>query len=234
MVGGLQAQLAIKYIHLGREMPYEVRVPDGVRIRFNGFADEYERWDLNRDESCPTHMEVSPVREEHIVSLSSGNGMPAESLLTEAQRHLGPEAYVELGFDVVHSLVCMECGGREPSMERVGALRMSEAVCPQCTPAICSGCGAPIGRIFESRPELVFPDRVDCPDCFTSTRLVIRDTETSNRIEAGSPALNHTLAELGVPLMDILEAKAYEAEHSIFFQLDGDRERVFSRRDDST
>ena len=31
--------------------------------------------------------------------------------------------------------------------------------------------------------------------------------------------------------MDILEAKAYEAEHSLFFQLDGDRERVYPRRD---
>ena len=233
MIGGLQAQLAIKYIHLGREMPYRVRVPDGVRIRFNGFADEYERWDLSRDEACPTHMEMVPVREEHVVPLASGNDMPAASLLGEAQRHLGPEAYVELGFDVVHSLVCMECGGRERSMQRVGALQMSEAVCPQCTPPTCGGCGAPIARIFESRPDLVFPDRVDCPDCFTSTRLVIRDTETLNRIEPGSPALGHTLAELGVPMMDILEAKAFEAEHSIFLQLDGDRQRVFPHPDES-
>ena len=231
MIGGLQAQLAIKYLHLGREVPYPVTVPDGVRIRFNGFADEYERWNLSRDADCPTHMEMVPVREEHIVSLSSGNDMSAESLLAETQTHLGPEAYVELGFDVIHSLVCMECGGREPSMQRVGALQMSEAVCPQCTPSSCGGCGAPIRRIFESRPDLVFPDRVDCPDCFASIRLVIRDTETLNRIEPGSPALSHTLSELGVPLMDILEAKAYEAEHSLFFQLDGDRERVYSRRD---
>ena len=76
------------------------------------------------------------------------------------------------------------------------------------------------------------PDRVDCPECFTSARLVIRDTETANRIETGSPARNDTLAELGVPLMDVLEAKAVEAEHTIFFQFDGDRESVFSSRDD--
>ncbi|MDP7532542.1 MAG: ThiF family adenylyltransferase, partial [SAR202 cluster bacterium] len=41
MIGGLQVQLALKYLHRDYDGPYEMQVPNGVRIRFNGFADEY-------------------------------------------------------------------------------------------------------------------------------------------------------------------------------------------------
>ena len=70
---------------------------------------------------------------------------------------------------------------------------------------------------------------MDCPRCFKSNGLVIRGTESLNRIEPGSPALGHSLAELGVPLLDILEAKTFDVEYGVFFQLDGDKERAFQR-----
>ena len=229
MVGALQAQLALKYLHRGRELPYKMTVPNGVRIRFNGFADEYERWDLARDPHCPTHVGSAQVPEELIVSLAHGNDMDAGLLLRQAQEHLGPDAYVELGFDVVHTLTCFECGTSEPSMRREGALTVGEAICTRCTPSNCDDCGEPIAPVFEERPDLVFPDRVDCPRCFKSNALVIRGTESLNRIEPGSPALGHSLAELGVPLMDILEAKAFDVDHGVFFQLDGDEDRAFRR-----
>jgi hypothetical protein len=139
--------------------------------------------------------------------------MDAGLLLRLAQERLGPNAYVELGFDVVHTLTCFECGTSEPAMRREGSLTVGEAIAP----------------VFEERPDLVFPDRVDCPRCFKSNALVIRGTESLNRIEPGSQALGHSLAELGVPLMDILEAKAFDVEHGVFFQLDGDEDRAFQR-----
>ena len=227
MVGGLQAQLALKSLHRGRELPYRMLVPNGVRIRFNGFCDEYERWDLSRDAECPTHMDASPIPDAAVRLLPFGNEMSAGLLLEMAQEQLGPDGYIELGFDVIHRLTCFQCGDTEPSLRRVGTLMIDEAVCRRCTPSCCRHCGESIARVFETHPDLVFPDRMDCPSCFKTNELVIRDAESLNRIEPDSPVLGYSLAELGVPLLDILEAKAFDVDYSLYFQLDGDAKRVF-------
>ena len=217
MVGGLQAQLALKYLHRAVELPYPMRVPNGVRIRFNGFGDEYERWDLNRDTDCPTHLGVTPIPESAIKSVPYGNDMPTAHLLEIAQGDLGPDTYVELGFDLVHTLVCHECGASTPSMRRSGTLAVVEATCTTCTPSSCRSCGESVEQSMQSRPDLVFPDHVDCASCFQSNPLVIRESQTVNRIERDSPTLKYTLSQLGVPKLDILEAKAFDVEYSVYF-----------------
>ena len=202
-------------------------MPNGARIRFNGFGDEYERWDLNRDAECPTHLTAATIADSSIRSIPHSNDMSAVLLLAIAQEELGPDAYIELGFDLIYTLLCLSCGGSERSLRRQGTLTVAEAMCPRCTPAACEACGHPIAQTMQARPDLVFPDRVDCSSCFRSNPLVIRDTQTLNRIESGSPALDYSLGELGVPMLDILEAKAFDAEYGVFLQLDGDMDRVF-------
>ncbi len=227
MIGGLQVQLALKYLHRDFDGAFEMRVPNGVRIRFNGFADEYERWDLNRETDCPTHLTATSIPESSITSIPHGADMAASQLLELAQAELGPEAYVELGFDVVHSLQCYQCGRSEASARRRGALGIAETMCPTCTPSTCAECGHSIAKTIASRPDLVFPDKVDCASCFESNPLVLRDAQTLNRIEPDSAALAYTLAELTVPMMDILEARDFDGQKSMYLQLDGDRDRVF-------
>ena len=226
MVGGLQAQLALKYLHQGQDAPYLMTVPAGVRIRFNGFADEYERWHLNRDPLCPTHMAVTPITESMIRSVPLGGNDRAEAILQVAQAELGPSVYLEIGFDLVYELRCPECGGSEPVLKRVGRLTMSEALCPGCTPSSCGACGHPLAESISQSPDLVFPDHVNCASCYQPNPLQLRDTVTVNRIEEGSPILHRALSELTVPMWDILEAKNPDNDTVIYLQLDGDKASV--------
>ena len=227
MVGGLQAQLTLKYLHRSADGRYPWTVPNGVRIRFNGFADEHERWDLNRDPDCPSHAAATPVPPEGVRPVAHGTDVAAGRLLGIAQRELGPDAYVELGFDLVHTLVCTACGESDDTMRRQGTLGVAEVACPSCTPSACAGCGRLIADSIRARPDLVFPGTVDCASCFASTPLVLRDAQTLNRIETDSPFLAMSLSELRVPLMDILEAKSFARQESLFLQLQGDGPRVF-------
>ena len=222
MVGGLQAQLALKHIHRHKESPYKMVVPNGVRIRFNGFADEYERWSLGRDAECPTHLTTTAIPSSAVRSVPYGRDTTAETLISLVQEELGPDSYIELGFDLIHTLSCLSCGHCDAPMRRQGSLSAAEALCPRCTPSACRSCGSSVAETIASRPDLVFPDRVDCAVCFQSNPVVMRDSQTVNRIEPDSPVLNYTLAQLDVPLLDILEAKSFEADGSIFLQLDGD------------
>ena len=222
MVGGLQAQLALKFLHRDQDTPYPMSVPNGVRVRFNGFADEYERWNLSRDTLCPTHSSAIPMLESSIRTVPLGRDVEAAGILKVAQESLGPEAFLELGFDLVYELSCQECGRCEPISRRLGTVAIGEALCPRCTPTHCSSCGNLLADTFTQSPETVFPDHADCAVCFQSNRLVLRDALIVNRIEAGSPILNRSLLELTVPMWDILEAKSFD-KSSIFLQLDGDK-----------
>ena len=227
MIGGLQAQLALKHLHRAGDSPYKMEAPNGVRIRLNGFADEYERWDLGRDTDCPTHLTATRIPESSLRPIAHGRDISALLLLTIAQEELGPDAFVELGFDMIHTLSCQGCGRSEPALRRQGSLSVTESLCWNCTRADCQTCGTPVADGVDARPELVFPDRADCAECFQSNPIVMRDAQTLNRIETGSPALDYSVAELGIPMLDILEAKAFDPDTSVFLQLDGDRDQIF-------
>ena len=227
MVGGLQAQLALKYLQRDRTAPYNVRVPNGVRIRFNGFADEYESWDLSRDPECPTHLTAERIPESSIRAIPHGNDVSAQLLLDEVQREFGRDCYIDIGFDLVHELRCTNCGSSDSCLIRQGSVTVIDSMCPRCTEQGCRACGMPLVESARAQPDLVFPDRIDCNSCFEPNELVIRQTQTLNRIEPESPALAFSLSELTVPLLDILEVKGIGGDESLYLQLEGDRERVF-------
>ena len=227
MVGGLQAQLALKYLHRGRTAPYPMRVPGGTRIRFNGIADEYERWALNRDPACPTHLTAESISEATVRRVALSNDVVAEELLQKVQGEFGAESYVDLGFDLVFELSCVRCGRTEPCLKRHGSVTFLDTMCTKCTDPDCRQCGRPLAESAFSQSDMVFPDRIDCASCFESNPIVIRETRTLSRLDPESPGLSYPLSQLTVPLMDILEVKGTERDEPTFVQLHGDRDRVF-------
>jgi len=227
MVGGLQAQLALKYLHRGQPAPYPMRVPSGTRIRFNGIADEYERWALNRDPACPTHLTAESVSEATVRRVALSNDVVAEELLQKVQGEFGAESYVDLGFDLVFELSCVRCGRTELCLKRHGSVTFLDTMCTACTDTNCRRCGRPLAESAFGQSDMVFPDRIDCASCFESNPIVIRETRTLSRLDPESPGLSYPLSQLTVPLMDILEVKGTERDEPTFVQLHGDRGRVF-------
>ena len=227
MVGGLQAQLALKYLHRGQPAPYPMRVPSGTRIRFNGIADEYESWALNRDPTCPTHLTAESISEATVRRVALSNDVVAEELLQKVQGEFGAESYVDLGFDLVFELSCVRCGRTERCLKRQGSMTFLDTMCPVCTVPNCHQCGRRLAESAFAQSDMVFPDRIDCAFCFESTPVIIRENSMISRLDPESPGLSHTLSQLTVPLMDILEIKGAKGDEPTFVQLDGDRERVF-------
>jgi molybdopterin/thiamine biosynthesis adenylyltransferase len=230
MIGGLQAQLALKYLHRDTETLYKNRIPNATRIRFNGFADEYESWSLSRDTECPTHLSAEPIDPADIEETNFSVRTTGSDLLAHVQRRHGPEAYVDLGFDLVHCLTCGNCGRTDSSLQRQGAVPISQTICPDCTPANCKNCGRSIVESAILNPELVFPDRVQCAHCFEANEMVLRAASTVNRIEAGSPLLGRTLAEMSVPMLEVLEVGGSEQPQRAYIELTGDEPGIFGDR----
>lgn len=227
MIGGLQAQLALKYLHRGQTEPYPMRVPSGTRIRFNGIADEYERWTLNRDPACPTHLTAEPIPVSTVKSVALSNDVVAGEFLQKVQGEFGSDSYVDLGFDLVFELSCLSCGGIEPCLKRHGSVTFLDTMCTKCSDLDCHQCGRPLAESAFGQSDMIFPDRIDCASCFESNAIVMRETRTLSRLDPESPGLSHTLSQLTVPLMDILEVKGHQGDEQAFVQLDGDRGRVF-------
>lgn len=227
MVGALQAQFALKHMHRHQRAPIRSVLANAVRIRFNGFADEYESWNLSRDPDCPSHLAAQRIPGSRLLDTGLGVGATAGELLGLAQRQFGPGSYVDLGFDLVYEMRCPACGSTEPALLRRGSFPVSVLMCPRCTASSCRTCGHSLVESAAERPDLVFPDHLDCASCFQSSALLLRDTRCLNRIEPESPALEHSLSALSVPLMDILEVKGVEGDEPAYLLLDGDRERVF-------
>jgi adenylyltransferase/sulfurtransferase len=230
MVGGLQAQLALKYLHRNTETLYKNRIPNATRIRFNGFADEYESWSLGRDVDCPTHLSAETIDDADVQQTILSASSTGWDLLEQVQRTHGQGAYIDLGFDLVHSLVCGNCGRSDRSLQRQGAVPISQTICPDCTAASCRDCGSSIVESAILNPELVFPDRIQCAHCFEPNEMFLREASTVNRIETGSPVLDHTLADMTVPMLDLLEVGGSEDDHRAFIELTGDESAVFGDR----
>ena len=173
-------------------------------------------------------MSAQAITDKAIRYVQLGRNATAEEILNAAQETLGPEAYVELGFDLVYGLSCLECGRSNSLSRRLGTVPVGEALCPWCTPSCCTNCGYSLIETISQSPESVFPDHVNCAACYEANNLVLRDNLILNRIEPGSPVLDLTLVELSVPMWDILEAKSADCEASIFLQLDGDKSELLA------
>jgi len=121
IVGGLQAQEAIKLLH---GQPALL----GEGLHLEGLSGDVSRVAYPRREDCLGHDRLSEVR-----PLGLGvSDVSLASLLQRAEEALGKGAVLDLSRDIVHRLTCPECGGSQPGGVVLGAVSESQAPCPKC------------------------------------------------------------------------------------------------------
>lgn len=119
IIAGIQTQEAVKLLH-----GHETIASKGVT--FIGATCEMFGVDYQRRPDCLSHETL-----DDIVSLEVQAGdFTLRALLETARQHLGAEAKLELGRDIVERFDCPRCGKSESVFKPLGALRLNHAVCP--------------------------------------------------------------------------------------------------------
>ena len=131
LIGGLQAQEALKLIH-------GIPVAGGEAFVFNGVVSQSYRTRLPRREDCLSHETYATPIELPLQACRH----TAADLFSEVRQHLGAnDLQLSLDRDLVVSLACQRCGVQERVLQPLALVGMRRAVCPQC------------GEL--SRPEIV-------------------------------------------------------------------------------
>ncbi len=121
IVGALEVQEAIKVVH---GQPALV----GEGLHLDGLHGQIARVSYPRRPGCAGHDAVGPI-----APLGVGvAGITLGALLERAEARLGAGATLDLSRDVIVSLACPACGQAAPGRAVVGAVRESQAACPDC------------------------------------------------------------------------------------------------------
>ncbi len=197
IMAGLQVQLAMKYLH-GSE------IPNYCRVTYHGDINEFNSFELSRAENCPTHFlyENDIISEDNLVELNeSSDDLTSEELLNIVRQHLGENAEVDLGFDLIPEARCTICGTTTPLFKQRGMVYKDEAECPTCLAAGRSGAN------------------------------VIRKLEFINLLTGKESFLHLPLAEIGIPPLHILKGIAYNEEtdeiRTLYFEFAKDVQKVW-------
>lgn len=122
LIGGLQAQEALKLIH-------GIPVSGGEAFVFNGAVSQSYRTRYQRRDDCLSHEAYPPPVELPLQARQH----TAADLFAEAARHLGSsDLRLSLDRDLVVSLACQRCGTRERVFQPLPLVGIRRAVCPQC------------------------------------------------------------------------------------------------------
>jgi adenylyltransferase/sulfurtransferase len=124
MIGGLQAQEALKLIH---GLPVE----SGCALIYNGVANNFYRTRFQHREDCLSH-ETYP---DPIELPLRADAHTARDLLLAAGQQLrlpAEQARLELDRDLVVSIDCAPCGTRTPVMRPRQVVGHRDAVCASC------------------------------------------------------------------------------------------------------
>ncbi|HAY80804.1 MAG TPA: thiamine biosynthesis protein ThiF [Planctomycetaceae bacterium] len=123
MIGGMQAQEALKLIH-GME------VSEGHALVYNGVANNFYKTKYQHREDCLSH-ETYP--EALALPLSARRDTAADlfEAVATALQVAGP-LKLELDRDLVVSLDCQACGAQKRVMRPLPLVSMREAECAQC------------------------------------------------------------------------------------------------------
>jgi len=121
IIAGVQCQEALKIIH-GME------TISGRGWMFAGLSTDSYQVEYQRKADCLSH---DPL--ESMVQLEAkADSITLGELLMLARKHLGPEAHLELGRDVLEKLVCPACGREEQVFASLGRISADRAVCSHC------------------------------------------------------------------------------------------------------
>lgn len=123
IIAGIQTQEAVKLLH-GHE------TIAGKGVTFVGQTCEMFQVDYQRRADCLSHETLDEVIDLEVCAAD----LTLRDMLAEARQHLGEDAAIELGRDIVERLDCSRCGRSEPVFKPLGTLRVNQAAC-SCDPA---------------------------------------------------------------------------------------------------
>ncbi len=121
IIGGMQAQEALKLIH-------GIPVEPGKVVHFNGMTNTMHTTSYVRREDCESHWTYG-----EIVELDKrAEDTTLMELLQVARGDLGPEAIIELDQELVLALECRKCETIEEVMRPISEVSFDAAHCPGC------------------------------------------------------------------------------------------------------
>lgn len=121
IIAGVQCQEAIKLLH-GQP------VMAGRGWVFSGMTAEAYTVEYQRNDECYSH-----DRLESIVSLDGGGRtLTLGAIRDVARQHLGPEAHLEFGRDILWKLICPSCHEEQQMLVSLGKVGEQHAMCPRC------------------------------------------------------------------------------------------------------
>lgn len=121
VIGGMQAQEALKLIHA---MPVEA----GKVIHYNGLNNEMYTSAYKADENCESHWTFGEI----IELPARAEQTTLEELLRIARADLGSDAVIELDQELVLSLACPQCHTVDEVLRPLSEISFEEAHCPVC------------------------------------------------------------------------------------------------------
>jgi adenylyltransferase/sulfurtransferase len=122
IVAAFQTQEALKLLH-GME------VQPGKALLINGLTNDIYTTEYPVKEMCMSHATLDPI-----IALpeATAAGTTAAELLAIARERVGPQTVVELGFELVTTMTCPDCGQEEPVFRRMARLFDTAYACPAC------------------------------------------------------------------------------------------------------
>ena len=121
IIGGMQAQEALKIIH---DLPVE----PGKVIHFNGMTNEMHTAAYLPREDCESHWTYAEIVEIP----ARAEFTTLDEMLRIVQADMGPEAVVELDHELVTSLACPSCGTKDEVLRPLPQVSFESAHCPVC------------------------------------------------------------------------------------------------------
>ncbi|NIS81791.1 MAG: GntR family transcriptional regulator [Anaerolineales bacterium] len=121
VVGGMQAQEALKLIH-------GLSVEPGKVVHVNGMTNQMHTTSYVRREDCESHWNYGEIVELE----KRAEDTTLIELLQIARGDLGPDAVIELDQELVLSLQCQKCEVVEEVMRPISEVSFDAAHCPSC------------------------------------------------------------------------------------------------------
>jgi len=124
LIGGLQAQEAVKLLH-------DLPVLAGEALIYNGLSNQFYRTRFQHREDCLSHETYADILELPL----SASSTTASQLLSTACQAAGLTADTSrlvLDRDLVLSIDCIPCGTTRPIMKALTQVGIRQVYCPAC------------------------------------------------------------------------------------------------------
>ncbi|MEK6221458.1 MAG: HesA/MoeB/ThiF family protein, partial [Chloroflexota bacterium] len=121
IIGGMQAQEALKLIH-------DMDVESGKVTHFNGLTNHMHTTAYVEDEDCESHWVYGEITELPLRAETA----TLKDLLEIARTDLGKDALIELDQELILDLNCSVCQKNETMLQPISAVSFEMGHCPNC------------------------------------------------------------------------------------------------------